>query len=192
MIKKILNKCVACRKLNLHPYNYPVSPDLPSIRLNDDASFSGIGIDYSEALYCKNLFNSNSIHEDDMYKCYIVIYTCASMRGVVLDLVPDASAETLNSLSKFISRRACSQIILSDNGSPFIADITQNFLASKNVKWDFNLARKLNLENVHSDFNLKNEVELKKYVNHTNNLLTHFWNRSRSEYVPTPREYQKV
>ena len=52
--------------------------------------------------------------------------------------------------------------------------------------------RKLNLENVRSDFNLKNKVELKKYVNHTNNLLTHFWNRSRSEYVLTPREYQKV
>ena len=76
-----------------------------------------------------------------MYKCYIVIYTCASTRVVVLDLVPDASAETfINSLSKFISRRGCPQIMLSDNGSPFIADITQNFVAGKNVKWDFNLA----------------------------------------------------
>ena len=76
-----------------------------------------------------------------MYKCYIVIYTCASTRGAVLDLVPDVSAEIfVNSLSKFISRRGYPQIILPDNGSPFIADITQNFVASKNVKWDFNLA----------------------------------------------------
>ena len=29
------------------------------------------------------------------------------------------------------------------------------------------------------------------YINH-NNLLTHFWNRWRSEYVPSLREYQKV
>ena len=92
-------------------------------------------------LYCKDLCNSNSIDEDDMYKCYVVIYTCASTRGVVLDLVLDASAETLvNSLSKFISGKGCPQIILSDNSSPFIAEITQNFVASKNVKWDFNLA----------------------------------------------------
>ena len=92
-------------------------------------------------MYCRNLFNSNSFDKDDMYKCYIVIYTCASMRGVVLDLVPDASAETfVNSLSKFISGRGCPQIILSGNGSPFIADITQNFVPSKNVKWNFNLA----------------------------------------------------
>ena len=65
----------------------PVSPDLPSVRLNDDVSFS-------RALYCKNLFNNNSNDEDDKNKWHIVIYTCASTRGVVLDLVPDASAET--------------------------------------------------------------------------------------------------
>ena len=65
----------------------------------DDASFSGIGVDYSGALYYKNLFNSNSIDEDYMYKCCIVIYTCTSTRGVSFDLVPDASAETfINSL----------------------------------------------------------------------------------------------
>ena len=65
----------------------------------------------------------------------IVIYTCASTRGVVLDLVPNAFAEIfVNSSSKFISREDFSQIILSDNGSPFIADINQNFVASKNVK----------------------------------------------------------
>ena len=140
-IKKILSKCVTCRKVNSRPYNYPVSPDVPSVRLNDDVSFSGIGLDYSGALYCKNLFNSNSSDENDMYKFYIVIYTCASTRGVILDSVPDSSAEIfMNSLAKFISRRGCPQIILSDNGIPFIADITQIFVASKNVKWDFNLA----------------------------------------------------
>ena len=51
-----------------------------------------------------------------MYKCYIVIYTCSSTKGVVLHLVPDASAETfMNSLAKFISKRGCPQIISSDN-----------------------------------------------------------------------------
>ena len=88
-----------------------------------------------------SLFNSSSIDEDDMYKCYIVIYICASTRGVVLDLVPDASTETfVNSLSKLISGEGCPQKILSDNCSPFIADITQKFVTSKNVEWHFNLS----------------------------------------------------
>ena len=39
----------------------PVSPDLPSVRLNDDVSFSS-------TLYCKNLFNNNSNDEDDKNK----------------------------------------------------------------------------------------------------------------------------
>ena len=34
--------------------------------------------------------------------------------------------------------------------------------------------RKLNLENVRSNFDLENKVELKKYVNQINDLLTHF------------------
>lgn len=52
--------------------------------------------------------------------------------------------------------------------------------------------RKLNLENVRSNFDLENRVELKKYVNQINDLLTHFWNCWRSEYLPFLREYQKV
>ena len=48
-----------------------------------------------------------------MFKCNIVIYTCASTKGVISDLVPDVSADTfVNSMSKLISRRGCTQIIL--------------------------------------------------------------------------------
>lgn len=62
--------------------------------------------------------------------------------GVVLDLVPDGWAEVfVNSLCHFFSKRGWPQIILSDNGSPYIADATQKFVVSRNVKWDFNLAK---------------------------------------------------
>lgn len=46
--------------------------------------------------------------------------------GVVLDLVPDGWAEAfVNSLCNFFSKRGWPQIILSDNGSPYIVDATQ-------------------------------------------------------------------
>ena len=123
--------------MNSRPYNYHVSPDLPCVPLNDHVIFSGIGVDYSGTLNCKNLFNSTSIDEDDVFNCYshMCKYERSSFR------LPNASAETfINSLSKFVSRRGFPQIILSDNGNSFIAGITQNFVASKNFQWDFNFA----------------------------------------------------
>ena len=51
--------------------------------------------------------------------------------GIVLDLVPDALSQTIiNSFIKFISRRGCPQFVLSDNGSPFIANNAQQFVAN--------------------------------------------------------------
>ena len=42
----------------------------------------------------------------DLFKCYVVFCTCASTRGVILELVPDANSEYfVYSLRKFISRR---------------------------------------------------------------------------------------
>ena len=36
----------------------------------------------------------NPLGDDyDLFKCYVVFYTCASTRGVVLELVPDASSK---------------------------------------------------------------------------------------------------
>ena len=45
----------------------------------------------------------------------------------------------VNSLKKFISRRDCPRIILSDIGTAFIAELTQNFAAICNIKWKISL-----------------------------------------------------
>ena len=59
---------------------------------------------------------------------------------MILDVVPDGSVEIfINSLKKFISRRGCPAKILSDNGSVFVANITQKFVRFCNVKWDFSI-----------------------------------------------------
>ena len=71
----------------------------------------------------------------------MVLYTCASSRGVVLDLVPDSAKEFVNSLRRYIARRGCPQEILSDNGSAFTADRMQTFVAEMNVKWQFTLTK---------------------------------------------------
>ena len=88
------------------------------------------------------MFNDQQEYEHQLFKCYVVLYTCAATRGVVLDLIPDASAKTsVNSLKKFISQRGCPRIILSDNGTAFTA--AQNFAATRNIKLKFSVTEKL-------------------------------------------------
>ena len=78
------------------------------------------------------------MNERHPFKCYIIIYTCASNRGVILDVVPDGSSETfIDSLKKFIFRRGCLAKKLSDNRGVFVADIPRKFVSFRNVKWDF-------------------------------------------------------
>ena len=80
--------------------------------------------------------------EDEGYKCCVVLYTCTSTRGVVLNLVPDTSSkEFIDSLKRFIARRGCPVEILSDNGSAFTAAETQKFVTGRNLSWKFTLAK---------------------------------------------------
>ena len=128
-IKQILYHCIICRRLNSKPYNYPKSPNLPLSRVGNSYPFICTEIDYTGAVYCISIYNYNVSNERDSFKCYIVIYTCVSSREVILDVVPDGSAETvIKTLRKFISRRGCLARILSDNGGVFVADITQKFI----------------------------------------------------------------
>ena len=97
-------------------------------------------IDYIGLLYTKNVYNDHLEDEHQLFKCYVVLHTCARTRAVVLDLVPDDSVKTfVNSLKKFISQRGCPRMILPDNGTAFIAALTQNFAAIRNIKWKFTL-----------------------------------------------------
>ena len=88
-VKKILHRCITCKIFNSRRN----SPNLPEVRLNDDNAFGGTGIDYLGPLYCKDTYDRNTLDDCDLFKCYAVLYTCASTRGVILELVPDASSK---------------------------------------------------------------------------------------------------
>ena len=135
-VKHVLLPCRKCKEFNSRPYSYPDTPNLPRLRLRDDVPFSGTGVDYFGPLYCREIFTKNS----PMYKCWVVLYTCASTRGVVLDLVHSNHSQTfINSFRRFVARRGCPVTVLSDNGKSFIAENTQSFVATKNVEWKFNI-----------------------------------------------------
>ena len=117
---------------------YPDPPNLPNFRLRDDFPYSGTGIDLFGPLFCKDVYDRTEI----MHKCYVILYTCASTRAVLLDLVHNAESKVfINSFNRFISRRGCPAKVVSDNGSIFTSEETQRFAASRNIQWSFNLQK---------------------------------------------------
>lgn len=60
--------------------------------------------------------------EEVLFKNWIVLYTCAASRDVVLDLVPGLHAKSFRrSLVKFISRKVYPDEAILDNGTNFVA-----------------------------------------------------------------------
>ena len=120
-VKKILHKCVVCRKVLGPSYKLPAPPHLPSFRVCGGPAFDNVGTDYAGPLYIKDPSDtSRSI------KAYIAIFTCCTSRNIHLELLQSMEAETfLMCLRRFVSRRGIPSLIVSDN--------TQNFKTSKNI-----------------------------------------------------------
>ena len=134
-VKKLISSCVTFKRIHGRPYPYPATPELPAERLFEGRPFMAIGVDHCRPIFIKGIYR-NEQDEDELNKCSIVLYTCAATRGVVLEVVRNtSSAAFLDSFRRFISRRGCPSVIISDNSSPFIAKDTQDFIIERNVTW---------------------------------------------------------
>jgi hypothetical protein len=142
IVKQILHKCVICHKIIGKSYRKPISPPLPSERVNASVPFEVTGIDFAGPLYVKNKQSVNS-------KVYICLFTCAATRAIHLELINDLSVESfLLCFRRFCSRCSVPKCIMSDNATTFIAashelqslltsaNLTHQ-LAEKGVKWSF-------------------------------------------------------
>lgn len=138
VVKKIIARCLTCKRLEGKSYGVPPAPPLPEYRLDNDVAFSRVGVDYAGPLFVKNIYSKDS----KMYKAYIVLYTCASSRAVHLDLAVDATSETfIRSFKRFMSRRGIPGTMISDNGKTFKSKELKEFCTSKRIKWVHIVAR---------------------------------------------------
>ena len=82
----------------------------------------------------------SEMNDDKMYKAWVTLYTCASTRAILLDLVlrPN-STSFINSFRRMIARRGYPNNIISDNGRNFISDESQSFATNQGINWDLNL-----------------------------------------------------
>ena len=85
-VKKILNKCFVCRKLDGKPYAVPPVAPLPDFRVSEVPPFSHVGVDFAGPLFVKG--------KDGMRKCYIILFSCCVTRALHLELAEDLTAIT--------------------------------------------------------------------------------------------------
>lgn len=137
-IKSILRNCVKCRKAQGKPYSYPVEPQLPKERVSANHSFETAGIDYLGPVYVKDVFSKDS----KMHKAWIGLTTCATTRAIYLDLVSDCSGSScVNLLKRLTAVHGTPKVMISDNGTNFICEEVQSYMANKGTLWKFNIQK---------------------------------------------------
>ena len=128
--KTVKRGCVACRRQDASSGDQPMAP-LPSVRVTPSPPFATTGLDHGGPLFCCD-------HPGQ--KFYILLFTCAVVRAVHLEMVDALTAETtLLALRRFISRRGMPAVIMSDNAKGFkkLAKEQLKFFGPEGPKWSF-------------------------------------------------------
>ena len=145
-VKKVISKCVVCRKLEGKAYSTPRSAALPEFRVTETPAFSKVGVDFAGPLYVKERTTT-------MKKVYIALFSCCVTRAIHLELVEDLSTGAfIRALRRFAGRRGTPVLIISDNAKTFKAadkalkklfnhPEVANELSGKMIEWKFNLER---------------------------------------------------
>lgn len=111
VVKRIIGKCLTCRRYTYKPL-VSQQPALPRERLVDTVPFDTTGIDFAGPLFVKEA--------DGKRKVYIVLFTCATMRAVNLELAGSMDVEAfVLALKRFVTRRGVPSIIMTDNARTF-------------------------------------------------------------------------
>ena len=141
VVKKVLRRCITCKRQEGLPYKTMFSPDLPEPRVDDGPPFKNVGVDFAGPLIVDG-------HKGEM-KCYVCLFTCASTRAVHLELVESLDVESfIRAFRRFASRRGLPSSIISDNAKTYKAASKeirklrrsprlQEYLECNRVTWKF-------------------------------------------------------
>ena len=112
-IKRVLHTCLPC-KIAKNPFGREQEAPLPAGRVTAAKPLQVTGIDFVGPLYVQGKPLSR--------KCYIVLFTCATVRAVHLELCSNMTADAfLLAFQKFVGRRAIPHTIYTDNAQTFQA-----------------------------------------------------------------------
>ena len=136
-----------CKVFSAKPFGKQETAPLPLFRTTMSLPFQRTGVDFAGPLRCR------ANHKTDEVKVYVIIFTCAVMRGVHLEVTKSQTAEEFQrKLNAFITRKTRPEMIVSDNESVFKttakwiklirkSEKLQDYLASEGITWQFNLSK---------------------------------------------------
>ena len=128
IVKKQINSCNICRKLEGLAYGSPYMSQLPKHRVEGNKAFQAIGVDFCGPLYLKTPEGEGGV------KSYIALLTCCSSRMVHLELCSSLdTAALLGCLKRFFARRGKPLLIISDNAKTFKAATLKNFIEARGI-----------------------------------------------------------
>ena len=140
VVKKVLRKCVICKRYEGRAVSSPPLPQLPEERVGEYPPFANTGVDFAGLLYIKS---------DKEGKAYVCLFTCSITRAIHLELTTDLSASSfLQAFRRFVGRRGLPTKIISDNAKGFKAaskDISnvirstavRQYTTTRKVTWQF-------------------------------------------------------
>ncbi|XP_069184059.1 uncharacterized protein [Procambarus clarkii] len=115
-VKSLIKSCVICKRYDARVCPYPGPPPLPKERVVHLRLFETTGVDYTGTLILTGTPDKIPV------KAYICLFTCATTRGVHLEVTSDMSAEAfLQAFRRFAAQRSCPKLMIPDNGSNFVA-----------------------------------------------------------------------
>ena len=112
-IKVTIKECFSCKRASGPPFRKPTTPALPEFRVTF-RPYEILGIDATGHVLLKNEVTG------EKEKHYILIMTCANIRHISLELIPDTTAKSvMDALKIHSSYCSAPKIILADNASYF-------------------------------------------------------------------------
>jgi len=114
--KTVCRVCVRCKRYDSRACNQPAAP-LPGLRVKTAPPFTVTGLDYAGPLFCIDLLSK---------KLYILLFTCAVIRAVHLELTDSLSlSDCMLALRRFAARRGIPSVFYSDNAKTFVGAARQ-------------------------------------------------------------------
>ena len=147
LVRKLIHECCTCRRHEGPHYQVPPPPPLPEYRVSRQHPFESTGVDFAGPLHIRYPGKNGTS------KVWLCLFTCAVIRAVHLDLVPDMSTSSfVRCLKRFVARRGIPKRFISDNAQTFKCsekllksmlrqrEVNQYLTANK-ILWIFNVER---------------------------------------------------
>lgn len=116
VLHRVFSRCTVCVRLSAKPVQ-PLMADLPAARVQQCRPFARVGVDFAGPLQMREL----SLRKSRIFKVYIAVFVCFTVKAVHLEVVSDLSTDAfLSAFDRFVARRGLPSDVFSDCGTNFV------------------------------------------------------------------------